>query len=84
MVGQDNEVVRPGRRIGRCRDARDLAVEPAQHGEGVNTLDARVMGDLVIGQEGRVPHGSSGVEITDDRCDLQVTLDDGAQARTSA
>ena len=56
---------------------RDLAIEVAQHGERVVPLDAGVVGDLVVGEEGRVDRRAAGEHVADDRGDLQVALDDG-------
>ena len=39
-------------------------------------LDARVVGDLVVGEEGRVDDGPAGDHVADDGGDLQVALDD--------
>ena len=50
----------------------------AQHRERVDALDAGVVRDLVVGEEGRVADRAPGVEVADDRRDLKVALDDRA------
>ena len=60
------------------------AVEVVEDGERVGALDPRVVGDLVVGEEGRVDDGAAGEDVADHRGDLQVALDTVAQARTSA
>ena len=76
VVGEDDEAVR-ARRVGDRRlDAADLAVDLAQDGERVVALDARVVRDLVVGEERRVDDGAPGHHVADHRGDLQVALDD--------
>jgi hypothetical protein len=54
VIGQHDELVGPRRvRDGRSH-AGQLAVDLTQHGQGVVALDPRVVGDLVVGEEGRV------------------------------
>ena len=52
-----------------------LAVESAQNGERVDPLDARVVRDLVVGQERRVSDRPPRVEVADHGGDLEVALD---------
>ena len=49
---------------------------PAQHRERVGSLDARMVCDLVVGEERRVDDRPAGEHVADDRRDLKVALDD--------
>ena len=77
VVGEDDQPV-GARSVGAGEgDPGDLAVEVAQHGEGVVAFDPGVVGDLVVGEEGRVDERAAGEDVADDAGDLEVALDDG-------
>ena len=65
------------RRRGRGPILRDLAIEVAEDRERVVALDPGVVGDLVVGEEGRVDDGPAGEEVADHGRHLEVALDDG-------
>jgi hypothetical protein len=50
VVGQHHDLVGPRRPPGHPLDARQLAVEVAQHAERLDALRARVVGDLVVAE----------------------------------
>jgi hypothetical protein len=76
VVGEHDEAIGPRRMRDGGGDRGDRPVDPAQHGQGVRALDARVMGHLVVGQERRVDDGAAGQDVRRDRRDLEVELDD--------
>jgi hypothetical protein len=75
VVGEDHEIVRARSLLRSVLDPRELPIDLAQRRERIRSLDARVVGDLIIGKKGRVGDRPAGVEISDDRGYLEIALD---------
>ena len=72
VVGEDDELVRPGGVAAGALDAPELLVELPQRLEGVLALEAGVMGDLVVAREGRVDRGPPLQHVGEDAVDDEV------------
>ena len=57
-------------------DASDLAVEVAQHGQGVDAFGSGVVGDLVVAEHVDVDRGPAFAHVVDDALHRDVTGDD--------
>ena len=69
----------------RLLDPRELPIDLAQYRQRIRPLDARVVGDLIIGKKGCVGDRPAGVEVADDRRHLEVALNhSSARARRLA
>ena len=75
MVGEDDDLVRPGRVPPRALNPPELLVELAQRLEGVGALQPGVVGDLVVAREGRVHGGAPAHHVGQDAEHDQVTHD---------
>ena len=75
VVGEDDDLVRPGRVPPRALDAPELLVELAQRLEGVGALEPGVVGDLVVAREGRVDGGAPAHHVGQDAEHDQVAHD---------
>ena len=72
MVGQDDELVRPRRLVGRLDQGRDRPVDAVEGLEGLDPLGAAVMGQLVVVGEVRVDHVGPAVHLLDDQRRVDV------------
>ena len=63
VVREHDDLVGAGRVAPGALDAAELLVELAQGLERVGALEARVVGDLVVGGEGRVDRGAAGHHV---------------------
>lgn len=79
VVAEHHDLVGAGRPRRRRRDPRDPPVDAAEHRQRVASLQAGVVGDLVVGQERGVDRRPPGLEVADDGLDLEVELDRGGE-----
>ena len=63
VVGEDDDLVRPRGVVAGALDVPEVVVELAQRLEGVGTLEARVVGDLVVARERRVDRGAPAHDV---------------------
>ena len=68
----------------RALEPRELAVVLAQHGERVRLPDPRVVGDLVVADEGGVADGHALHDVAREHRDVQVAHHDGDRRSASA
>ena len=76
VVREHDEEVRPRRPLERAGDAAQLAIEVAQHSEGVRTFWARVVGDLVVAEEVHVDRRPTLGHVVEDALHGHVAADD--------
>src|SRR5215208_6302261 len=74
VVGEHHEMVRARGLLRRLLDTGELPIDLAQHRQRIRPLDARVVGDFIIGKKGRVGDRPACVEVADDRRHLEVAL----------
>ena len=72
VVGQDDELVRPGRVLGRLHDGPDRRVDAVERLERLDPLRAAVVGELVVVREVRVDHVRPAVHLGDDQRGVHV------------
>ena len=72
VVGEDDDLVRSRSVVTCALDLAEVVVELAQRFEGVRTLEARVVRDLVVARECRVDRGSSTHDVGENSRDDQV------------
>ncbi len=79
VVRQHDDLVRPGGPPDGTFDATDLAVEVAQHGERVDSLRTRMMGDLVVAEHVDIDRRASFAHVVDHALHRHVAGDDGGE-----
>ena len=76
VVGEDDDLVRPGCVAAGSLDVREVVVQLAQGLEGVGALEARVVRDFVVAREGRVDGGPPAHHVGEDARDDQIAHED--------
>ena len=88
VVGQDDELVRPGRLVGRLDERRDRRVDAVERLERLDPLGTAVVGQLVVVGEVGVDDVGAAVHLLDDQRHVDVAEQDVAGGpharRTSA
>ena len=74
VVGEHDDVVRPGRIVCSSREPTRGAVDLCQLLERLRPFDAAMVGDLVVAEEHRVDHRPSAVRVLDRGGDLELPL----------
>ncbi len=80
VVGEDDDLVRPGGVAERSLDLVELVVELAQRLERVRALEAGVVRDLVVAREGRIDGRSPAHDVGEHARDDQVAHEDAERS----
>ena len=76
VIGEHDDLVRPGRVLARALDAAELLIELPERLERVGALEARVVRDLVVAREGGVHRGPPLDHVRDHAVHDQVAHED--------
>ena len=76
MVRQHHQVIRTRRELDGPLQARELGVVLPEHREGVGSLDARVVRNLVVPHEGRIDDRDALDDVAQQRRHVEVAHDD--------